>query len=295
MGLKEFVVRFRVFYSGGNRLHPMTDLILYSAVFVTAAFSFAGTELVGLAASETSNPRESMPAAVKGTFWRITIIYIASLTVIGLLIPFTEPRLLGGSGAGEFSFSPRHRHPCRFSCSLDHLPNLVADIWNTPLQPLHHLSSPCSTLVSMGWTTSSMVRPLFVRFLPFFSKLIPRSQPTATICISVLSIGLSCVFAGSRTLTALAETGYAPKCFTYIDRAGRPLYSVLAILAFAPIAYINVRAPCPWFFYLLAGLTSPYLTCTAQVADVGSTVFDWLLALSGLSTLFTWGAICLTQ
>jgi amino acid permease len=33
--------------------------------------SSAGTELVGLAASETPNPRETMPAAVKGTFWRI--------------------------------------------------------------------------------------------------------------------------------------------------------------------------------------------------------------------------------
>ena len=44
-----------------------------------------------------------------------------------------------------------------------------------------------------------------------------RSQlVNITICISVLSIGLSCVFAGSRTLTALAETGFAPKIFTYV-------------------------------------------------------------------------------
>lgn len=44
----------------------------------------------------------------------------------------------------------------------------------------------------------------------------------ATICVSVLSIGLSCVYAGSRTLTALAETGYAPRIFAY----GKPyLYS----------------------------------------------------------------------
>lgn len=41
------------------------------AVFVTAAFSFAGTELVGLAATETPDPRSALPAAVKGTFWRI--------------------------------------------------------------------------------------------------------------------------------------------------------------------------------------------------------------------------------
>ncbi len=34
-------------------------------------FRAAGTELVGLAGSETPNPRKTLPAAVKGTFWRI--------------------------------------------------------------------------------------------------------------------------------------------------------------------------------------------------------------------------------
>jgi amino acid permease len=61
------------------------------------------TELVGLAATETPNPRQSMPAAVKGTFWRITIIYITSLIIIGLAVPYTDDRL-GGSGAGASPF-----------------------------------------------------------------------------------------------------------------------------------------------------------------------------------------------
>ncbi|KJA14768.1 hypothetical protein HYPSUDRAFT_208447 [Hypholoma sublateritium FD-334 SS-4] len=181
------------------------------AVFVTAAFSFSGTELVGLAASETPNPRETMPAAVKGTFWRITIIYVTSLTIIGLLLPFDEPRLLGGSGAAA---SP-------FVIALD----------RANIHGFNHLVN-------------------------------------VTICISVLSIGLSCVYAGSRTLTALAETGYAPKIFTYVDKSSRPLFSVIAILAFGVIGYANVSA-------------------------TGDTVFTWLLALSGLSTLFTWLSICL--
>ncbi|RDB16591.1 Amino-acid permease inda1 [Hypsizygus marmoreus] len=180
-------------------------------VFVTAAFAFAGTELIGLAASETPNPRATMPGAVKGTFWRITIIYVTSLTIIGLLIPWDEPRLLGGGGAAA---SP-------FVIALD----------NAKIKGLSH----------------------FVNI---------------TICISVLSIGLSCVYAGSRTLSALAETGYAPSIFKYVDKSSRPLWSVLAILAFAPLAYVNVVA-------------------------AGDTVFAWLLALSGLSTIFTWMAICL--
>lgn len=126
-----------------------------------------------------------MPGAVKGTFWRITLIYISSLTIIGLLIPFDEPRLLGGSGAAASPF--------------------VIALKNAGITGLDH----------------------FVN---------------VTICVSVLSIGLSCVYAGSRTLTALAETGYAPKVFTYVDKSSRPLWSVVFILAWAPLAYINVKA-----------------------------------------------------
>jgi amino acid transporter len=43
-------------------------------VFVTAAFSFQGTELVGLCAAETENPRKTLPKAVKQVFWRITLV-----------------------------------------------------------------------------------------------------------------------------------------------------------------------------------------------------------------------------
>lgn len=90
------------------------------------------------------------------------------------------------------------------------------------------------------------------------------------ILCSVVSIGLSGVYGGSRTLTALAEQGYAPKVFTYVDRAGRPLWSTLAILAFGPLGFLTL-------------------------ASDGATVFGWLLALSGLAALFTWGSICLAH
>ncbi len=90
------------------------------------------------------------------------------------------------------------------------------------------------------------------------------SVMNVVILVSVVSIGVSCVYGGSRTLTALAQQGYAPKIFTYIDRSGRPLASVSLCLAFGALAYI-------------------------VLASEGSLVFDWLLALSGLAALFTWG------
>lgn len=40
-------------------------------VFVTAAFAFSGTELVGLAAAEAANPQAALPRAIKQVFWRI--------------------------------------------------------------------------------------------------------------------------------------------------------------------------------------------------------------------------------
>lgn len=90
------------------------------------------------------------------------------------------------------------------------------------------------------------------------------------ILLSVISIGLSGVYGGSRTLTALAEQDWAPKIFSYVDRAGRPLFSTIFIIMFAPIAYISLAA-------------------------TGTVVFEWLLALSGLAALFTWGSICLAH
>lgn len=74
--------------------------------FVTAAFAFAGTELVGLAAAETANPRKSLPTAIKQVFWRISLFYILALTVVGLLVPYDDERLLGSKSGNNATASP---------------------------------------------------------------------------------------------------------------------------------------------------------------------------------------------
>lgn len=76
------------------------------STFVTAAFAFAGTELVGLAAAETANPRKSLPTAVKQVFWRITLFYIVSLTLVGLLVNYKDQRLVDGTSSADAKASP---------------------------------------------------------------------------------------------------------------------------------------------------------------------------------------------
>ncbi|KAK2861249.1 hypothetical protein FQN49_004394 [Arthroderma sp. PD_2] len=186
------------------------------SVFVTAAFAFSGTELVGLAAAESKTPLKSLPSAIKQVFWRITLFYILALAFIGLLVPYTEMRLLGSGSLIDVTASP-------------------------------------FVIVAKD-----------AGLIGFDSFL------NVVILVSVLSIGNSGVYGGSRTLTAMAEQGYAPKIFNYVDRAGRPLVSTIAMVLVSFLAYINISAS-------------------------GEEIFAWLLALSGLASLFTWGSICLAH
>jgi len=71
----------------------------FCSVFVVAAFAFGGTELVGLAAAESANPRRAIPMASKQVFWRIAFFYIVNLFIVGLILPSNDPRLFGSHGA----------------------------------------------------------------------------------------------------------------------------------------------------------------------------------------------------
>ncbi|RDW82982.1 amino acid permease-1 [Coleophoma crateriformis] len=77
----------------------------FCAVFVNASFAFGGTELVGLAAAEAANPRKTIPKATKQVFWRISLFYIISLTLLGLIVPANDPDLSNASGANT-KYSP---------------------------------------------------------------------------------------------------------------------------------------------------------------------------------------------
>ncbi|WP_187670232.1 amino acid permease [Zestomonas carbonaria] len=74
-------------------------------VAMIAGFSFQGTELIGIAAGESENPRKSIPIAIRQVFWRILMFYILSIFVIGMLIPYTDPNLLK-TGTDDISTSP---------------------------------------------------------------------------------------------------------------------------------------------------------------------------------------------
>src|SRR5271168_1313306 len=89
------------------------------------------------------------------------------------------------------------------------------------------------------------------------------------IMIAVLSVGNSAVYGSSRTL-ALSQTGARHQIFGYIDREGRPLVSIIFASALGLLCYLVALGP-----------------------DTRKEAFNWMLAVSGLASIFTWGSICL--
>ena len=89
------------------------------------------------------------------------------------------------------------------------------------------------------------------------------------VLIAVLSVGNSSIYGSSRTLAALADRNQAPKILGYIDRSGRPLVAILFSSAFGLICYV-----------------------VAAGSDARNQAFNWMIAISGLASIFTWASIC---
>jgi amino acid transporter len=84
---------------------PLAKFVGFWAVLIQAGFSYQGTELVGIAAGETENPRKNVPAAIKKTFYRILFFFVFTIFFIGLLVPYDNADLLnGGSDASSSPF-----------------------------------------------------------------------------------------------------------------------------------------------------------------------------------------------
>ena len=75
-------------------------------VAMIAGFSFQGTEMVGVAAGESKNPKKTIPVAIKQIFWRILLFYIVCIFIIGTLVAYDDPRLLQAAASEDIALSP---------------------------------------------------------------------------------------------------------------------------------------------------------------------------------------------
>ncbi|QCO20136.1 amino acid permease [Acinetobacter cumulans] len=75
-------------------------------VAMIAGFSFQGTEMVGVAAGESKDPKKTIPVAIKQIFWRILLFYVVCIFIIGTLVSYDDPLLLQAASSENIALSP---------------------------------------------------------------------------------------------------------------------------------------------------------------------------------------------
>ena len=63
------------------------------AAMLTTMFSFMGTEIVTIAASESKDPEKQITKATNSVIWRICLFYLVSIFIVVALVPWNDPRL----------------------------------------------------------------------------------------------------------------------------------------------------------------------------------------------------------
>lgn len=89
-------------FIGGKYYHSPGAFISFkglASVFVSGAFSLGGSEFISLSASETKHPKTAIRAASKLVYFRVIVLFLGSLTLVGLLVPRDSDNLMHGSGS----------------------------------------------------------------------------------------------------------------------------------------------------------------------------------------------------
>jgi AAT family amino acid transporter len=89
-------VGFSVIYNPelgvARSLFPKGGLVVFTQM-VMILVNFQGSEIVGLAASETQNPQENIPRACRSVAYRIILIYVIPIILLVMILPFEEANL----------------------------------------------------------------------------------------------------------------------------------------------------------------------------------------------------------
>lgn len=77
------------------------------AALLTTMFSFMGSEIVTIAASESKDPAQQITRATNSVIWRIALFYLLSIFIVVSLVPWNDPRL---ASMGSYQTVLEHLH-----------------------------------------------------------------------------------------------------------------------------------------------------------------------------------------
>ncbi|MCW3479050.1 amino acid permease [Neisseriaceae bacterium JH1-16] len=149
-------------------------------VAMIAGFSFQGTELIGVAAGESEDPRRNIPRAIRSVFWRILLFYVLAIFIIGALIPYTDPSLLKTDvkdiGVSPFTLVFKH-------AGLVFAAGLMNAVILTAVLSAGNSGMYASTRMLYVMATEGMAPKLFAKLS---SNGVPRNALYATTAVGAL-------------------------------------------------------------------------------------------------------------
>ncbi|MEB3754500.1 GABA permease [Acinetobacter sp. MD2(2019)] len=144
---------------------------------LTTMFSFMGSEIVTIAASESKNPEHQITKATNSVIWRIALFYFVSIFIVIGLVPWNDPRL---PDMGSY----------QTVLTMLNVPHakLIVDIVV--------LTSVASCLNSALYTASRMVYSLAQRGdAPAFAKKVNKAKTPVYAVLLSTAIAFICTFA----------------------------------------------------------------------------------------------------
>lgn len=170
------------------------------AVMNNAVYSFAGVESLSVAAAETRNPRQNIPKACKRVFARVSIMYIASVLIVGMLVPSNDPSLDDDSGTA--AQSPFVTAATRAGISV--VPSIINAVVLTSAWSAANQSLLAGTRVLYGLAIKKQAPRIFLRTtkwgIPYVCVILQTL--VATLAYMGLSNGALTVFYWLLDLTA---------------------------------------------------------------------------------------------
>jgi amino acid transporter len=225
---------FRYWVKPGAFAGDATALGRFRAVCRTipsAMFAYVGSELIGISILHTRNPRKAAVRATKVTFYRILVINIVTVILLGMLVPYDASSL-------EFARMARTALKPRGAISL------LAEDDREPTSAT--ASSAAAFVVAMQMSN--------VAVLPHILN--------ACFLLFVLSAANHALCTATRTLYGLSLGRNAFRFLSHVDRRGVPVYTLLVCSAVASLAYLNIQEDSKLLFDYFVNLVTMFSVLT---------------------------------
>ncbi|KAF7585601.1 hypothetical protein BBP40_010485 [Aspergillus hancockii] len=225
---------FKYWVKPGAFAGDATALGRFSAVCRTmpsATFAYVGSELIGISILHTRNPRKAAVRATKVTFYRILVINIVTVILLGMLVPYDASSL-------EFAVTARTISKPRDVISL-----LTEDA-----------RKPTSTTPSSAAAFVVAVQMANVAVIPHILN--------ACFLLFILSAANHALCTATRTLYGLSLGRNAARFLSHVDRKGVPIYTLFLCSAVASLAYLNIQEDSKILFDYFVNLVTMFSILT---------------------------------